>query len=98
MSDKLYEEREKIHEILDNSNRLKFLLLERYKVLPDDIKSIRVDSDNFKIDINFENEMFRFKAKGTQNVLMHDPDQGIMTMVFDPALVMGIMEICEDFS
>ncbi len=98
MADNSYEDKDKINEILNTSNRIKFLLLDKYKVSLNDIKSIRVDSDNFKVDINFENNMLRFKAKGTQNALMKDPEQHIMTMVLDPALAMGVMEICEDFA
>ncbi len=98
MSDKLYKEKGKIKEILSSSNRLKFLITETYGVAIDDIDNLRVDSDNFKVDVNTLNTMYRFKAKGVQNVLLKDNSTGNMKMALDPVLAQAIHEICNDFS
>lgn len=96
MPDKTYSSPEKIQDILSESSRLRFLLTERYGLKLSKIDSIRVDSDNHKIDIRSGDTHLRFKAKGTDAVLMKDPETGIMKMVFDPALAQGVLEIVHD--
>jgi hypothetical protein len=97
MADNNYSDKEKIKEILTLSSRLKFLLIDNYKIDINAITSIRVDSDNFKIDVNVGEKMYRFKAKGTDSVLLTDPTNGSMKMEFDPALAQGVYNICDDY-
>lgn len=93
-----YEEQTKIREIISTSNRLNFVLSDKFKVTPNEITSIQVDGDNFKVDIFSKEILYRFKAKGTDSVAMKDIETGGMKMAFDPALAQGIYEICEDFA
>jgi len=62
-----------------------------------DITSVILDGDNFKIDVYVGSELFRFKAKGTEYVLVKDPEQGIMKMEFDPAMAQSIYRIIDEF-
>ncbi|MGB0522407.1 MAG: hypothetical protein ACPGJS_05575 [Flammeovirgaceae bacterium] len=98
MADIIFDQREKIEEIINESNRLRFLLLQHYKITLADISAIRVDSDNFKIDVYSNDVRLRFKAKGTENVLLKDPASGIMKLTFDPALAQAIYEITSDYA
>ncbi|WP_242038990.1 hypothetical protein [Anabaena lutea] len=72
-------------------------ILFTYKISPEDIISVRVDGDNFKIDVNTETEMFRFKAKGLDSVIMKDVKTGILQLTFDPALAQGIYNIVDEY-
>ena len=98
MADTSYTDKGKINAIIALSNRLKYLLMEKYKIDLDTITSIRVDGDNDKIDVHVGEEYYRFKAKGIHDVLMKDPEKGIMVMELDPALAQGIYEIVDDFA
>jgi hypothetical protein len=98
MADISYEERNRIDAILSESSRLTFVLIDKYKVQPSEITSIRVDSDNFKIDVRVGEEVLRFKAKGTDSVIMKDPEAGILKLTFDPALAQGVYNIVDEFA
>jgi len=98
MADINFENRDKIIEIIKESNRLQYLLTHHYKLALDDIIAVRVDSDNYKIDVQTVSTRFRFKAKGTENVLLKDPSSGIMKLTFDPALAQAILEITHDYA
>lgn len=98
MADINVENRDLIEEIIKESSRLRFLLLQHYKLTLADVTAIRVDSDNFKIDVQTANVRLRFKAKGTENVLLKDPASGIMKLTFDPALAQAIYEITSSYA
>ena len=97
MMDRVYTEKNTISEILRLSNRMRFLLMDQYKVKTDEIVSIRVDSENKKVDINLPEKLLRFKAKGVKNVLIPNIKTGGLSFTLDPALAMGIYEIIGDF-
>ena len=88
----------KINEIINTSSRLKYLLNSTYQISIDDIVSVRIDSDNFKVDVNTEMETFRFKPQGLENVIMKNIETGILQLTFDPALAQGIYNIIDEFS
>ncbi|TAF10599.1 MAG: hypothetical protein EAZ77_02955, partial [Nostocales cyanobacterium] len=90
MADISFTDKNKIAEIINTSNRLKYIILFTYKISLEDIISVRVDGDNFKVDVNTETEMFRFKAKGLDSVIIKDVETGILQLTFDPALAQGI--------
>lgn len=98
MADKQFTDPSIIQEIIQSSARLKYLVTQKYQVALEDILSIRVDGDNYKIDIHTTPETFRFKAKGTDQALVKDPNTGGMALVFDPALTQGIYEIVQDYA
>ena len=98
MADISFTNREKIQEIINTSSRLKYLLTFTYKISLDDIVSVRVDGDNFKIDVNTEEDMFRFKAKSVDNVIMKNPESEIMELKFDPALAQAIYNIVDEYA
>jgi hypothetical protein len=87
----------KIQEIIYESSRLRYLLSDRYKLPIAEINSIRLDSDNFKIDLYTKDTFFRFKAKGLENVLVTNPDTQSMDLQFDPALAQAVYRIIEEF-
>ena len=92
-----FTDRENIEEIINTSGRLKYLLTYTYKVSIDDIVSVRVDGDNFKIDVNTKEEMFRFKAKGVDSVIMKNLESEIMELKYDPALAAAIYNIVDEY-
>ena len=93
----VYTSPEKISEILQLSSRLRYMLSQHYHVQVDDIVSILIDGPNHKIDIQTKTTQLRFKSKGTQNVLLPDPERGHLMMTLDPNLAQSIYEIIEDF-
>ena len=97
MADICFTNREKIQEIINTSSRLKYLLNFTYKISIDGIVSVRVDGDNFKIDVNTEADMFRFKAKSLDNVIIKNPESKIMELKFDPALAQAIDNIVDEY-
>lgn len=98
MADVDFSTSEKIEEILETSMRLDYLVTQKHGLSVEDITSIRVDSDNYKIDINTEDSMLRFKAKGTERVLMPNAETGVLQMVLDSELAQGIYAIVEGFA
>ena len=99
MSDITYDSPATIADILSLSSRLRYLLQTTYNLATEDILSVRVDGDNFKLDVYYaETAMFRFKAKGLDNVIMTNPETGVMTLELDPALAQGIYRIVEDYA
>ena len=88
----------KIQEIIYESSRLRYLLSDRYKLPISNIQAVRLDSDNFKIDLYAKDTFFRFKAKGLENVLATNPDTRSMDLQFDPALAQAVYRIIEEFS
>jgi len=99
MADKIFEDMDKIQEILGMASRLKTVLKEKYKILPQDISSLKIDGDNFKIDISTKKgAMIRIKAKGTDTVLASNPDNGTMVMQQDPALAQCLFRISDEFT
>ena len=96
MSDTTHHNPETIARILAISSRLKYLLKVTLQIDLSTISSIRIDSDNVKIDIHTD-RLFRFKAKGLQHVLLPDPETGSLKMDFDPALAQGIYAIVDEF-
>ncbi|AFZ27444.1 hypothetical protein Cylst_5428 [Cylindrospermum stagnale PCC 7417] len=97
MADISFTDKSKIAEIINTSPRLKYLLAFTYQISLDDIVSIRVDGDNFKVDVNTKTDMFRFKPKGIENVIMKNPEIGILQLQFDPALAQGIYNIVDEY-
>ncbi len=97
MTDISFSDRSQINEIINTSSRLKYLLIFIYKVAINDIISVRVDGDNFKLDIYTKKDMLRFKAKGLENVIMKNPDNNILQLTFDPALAQGIYKIVDEY-
>jgi len=98
MTDISFTDRDKINEVIDTSSRLKYLLKFTYQLSLDDIVSVRVDGDNFKVDINTENDMLRFKPQGVENIIMRNPEAGILQLTFDPALVQAIYNIVHEYA
>ncbi len=98
MRDITYDNPATIADILSLSSRLRYLLQTTYNIAPDDITSLRVDGDNYKIDVHTETDMFRFKAQGLENVISKNPETGVMSLEFDPALAQGIYSIVEDYA
>ncbi|MDX2304045.1 MAG: hypothetical protein NW226_14660 [Microscillaceae bacterium] len=98
MADLMFEDKSKIEEILATSSRLKYLVTQEYGIKPDEILYVRVDGDNFKVDIETHMAMYRFKAQDTEHVLLKDAETGVMKKEFDPALAQGIYEIVHDFA
>jgi hypothetical protein len=92
-----FTDKNKIAEIINTSKRLKYIILFTYKISLEDIISVRVDGDNFKVDVNTETEMFRFKAKGLDSVIIKDVETGILQLTFDPALAQGIYNIVDEY-
>jgi hypothetical protein len=97
MADITFTDKNQITEIINTSNRLKYLILFTYQVPIEDIVSVRVDGDNFKIDVETEEETLRFKAKDLDNVIMKDIETGILQLKLDPALAQGIYHIVDEF-
>lgn len=97
MTDISFSDRSQINEIINTSSRLKYLLIFIYKIAINDIISVRVDGDNFKLDIYTKKDMLRFKAKGLENVIMKNPDNNILQLTFDPALAQGIYKIVDEY-
>ncbi|NJK35243.1 MAG: hypothetical protein HC919_09935 [Oscillatoriales cyanobacterium SM2_2_1] len=97
MADILFADREKINEIINTSGRLKYLITATYQISLDDVVSIRVDGDNFKIDINTDTDMLRFKPKDLENIIMKNPGTGSLQLTFDPALVQAIYNIIDEY-
>ncbi|TYQ30545.1 hypothetical protein [Pseudanabaena sp. UWO310] len=97
MTDISFTDRDKIYEVIDTSSRLKYLLKFTYQLSLDDIVSVRVDGDNFKVDINTEKDMLRFKPQGIENVIMKNPETGILQLTFDPALAQAIYNIVDEY-
>ncbi|MBD2695193.1 hypothetical protein [Anabaena catenula] len=98
MADISFTDKSKIVEIINTSSRLKYLIVFTYKIPLEDIVSVRVDGYNFKIDVNTETEMFRFKAKGVDSVIMKNIELGILQLTFDPALAQGIYNIVDEYA
>ncbi|WP_071190741.1 hypothetical protein [Trichormus sp. NMC-1] len=97
MAEISFTDKNKIAEIINTSNRLKYIILFTYKISLEDIISVRVDGDNFEVDVNTETEMFRFKTKGLDSVIMKDVETGILQLTFDPALAQGIYNIVDEY-
>ncbi|MFM6137713.1 MAG: hypothetical protein ACKO3K_03070 [Cuspidothrix sp.] len=97
MADITFSDKNKITEIINTSSRLKYLIKFTYQISLEDIVSVRIDGNNFKIDVETETEMFRFKAKGLDNVIMKDVETGIMQLKFDPALAQAIYNIVDEY-
>ncbi|WP_016951634.1 hypothetical protein [Anabaena sp. PCC 7108] len=97
MADITFTDKNKITEIINTSSRLKYLIKFTYQIPLEDIVSIRVDGNNFKIDVETDTEMFRFKAKGLDNVIMKDIKTGIMQLTLDPALAQAIYNIVDEY-
>ena len=98
MTDISFTDRYKISEVIDTSSRLKYLLKYTYQLSLDDIISVRVDGDNFKVDINTEKDMFRFKPQGVEDVIIKNPETGILQLTFDPALAQAIYNIVDEYA
>lgn len=87
-----------IQEIIYESSRLRSLIAEIFKLEIKDISSIRLDSDNYKIDIYTNETYFRLKPKGQEDILLTNPETRILEMHFDPALAQAIYRIINEFS
>ncbi|NJL15036.1 MAG: hypothetical protein HC913_19905 [Microscillaceae bacterium] len=98
MADVSFEDQEKIKEILKTYSRVHYLVTQEYGIPLEAVLSVRVDGENGKIDVNTADTMLRFKAKGSENALVSDPETGGMKMVFDPALAQAIFEIIQDYA
>jgi len=96
MKDQTFEAPARIAEILADSGRIRFVLAETYGVAVDAVTSLRLDGDNFKIDIWAAERMIRFKAKGTDRILATQPGGG-MAMQYDPALAQAIFRLVDDY-
>lgn len=97
MADISFSDRERINDIINTSSRLKYLLMFTYKIPLDDIISLRIDSDNMKIDIYLKTDMLRFKVKDLENVIMKNPENSILQLTFDPALAQAIYNIVDEY-
>lgn len=98
MADVNFDDSVKIQEILESSSRLRYLVTHTHGLGVEDITSIRIDGDNYKLDVNTATKMLRFKAKGTDRVLAPNAETGNLEMLFDPALAQAIYGIVEDFA
>jgi hypothetical protein len=98
MADKRFEDPDTIGAVVDTSSRLKYLLTSTYGIGLDEIEAIRVDGDNFKIDVHAAGQMLRFKAKGLDHVLAKNPESGALELKLDPALAQAIYNIVDDFA
>lgn len=87
-----------IQEIIYESSRLRSLIAEIFKLEIKDISSIRLDSDNYKIDIYTNETYFRLKPKGQEDILLTNPETRILEMHFDPALAQAVYRIINEFS
>ena len=87
-----------IQEIIYESSRLRSLIAEIFKLEIKDISSIRLDSDNYKIDIYTNETYFRLKPKGQEDILLTNPETRIFFFFFDPALAQAIYRIINEFS
>lgn len=97
MTDTSFTDKDKITEIINTSGWLKYLLTSTYQISLDEITSVRVDSDNFKVDVNTETDVFRFKPQGLENVIMKNPELDILQLTFDPALAQAIYNIIDEY-
>ena len=97
MATNSYTSSEKIQEIFSLSSRLRYLLNQHYSIKSQDIRCVVIDGDNVKLDIETPNKRLRFKAKGPQNVLLPNPQNGQLVMTVDPALAQALYEIASDF-
>ncbi len=86
-----------IQEIIYESSRLRFLLAETFRLPLEEIDAIRLDSDNFKIDIYTKLTYFRLKPKGPENILITNPETRVLEMQFDPVLAQAVYRIIEEF-
>ncbi|MCS6813620.1 MAG: hypothetical protein NZ772_08635 [Cyanobacteria bacterium] len=93
-----YDDPATLADILSFSSRPRYLLQATYNITPENITSLQVDSDNYKIDVHTEAETFRFKAQSLENVIMKNSETGEMSLEFDPALAQGICSIIEDYA
>jgi hypothetical protein len=98
MTDISFTDRDKIREVIDTSSRLKYLLKFTYQLSLDDIVSVRVDGDNFKVDINTEEDTLRFKSQGEEHVIMKNLETGSPQLTFDPALAQAIYNIVDEYA
>ena len=99
MKDIRIEQPDTIREIIHSSSRLRYLLCDQYGVAPQQICAVRLDGDNFKIDVHTQGgQMLRFKAKGFDHVLRKDPESGMLKLEFDPALAQAVYEIISDYT
>ena len=86
-----------IRDIIYESSRLRFLLAETFRLPLEEISAIRLDSDNFKMDIYTKLTYFRFKPKGLENILVTSPETRATELQFDPALAQAVYRIIEEF-
>ncbi|MBD3885791.1 hypothetical protein IFO70_29185 [Phormidium tenue FACHB-886] len=98
MPDVSFTDKSKITEIINTSSRLKYLLKFRYELSLDDIVSVRVDGHNFKVDVITETDMFRFKAKDMEHVILKNPEHDVLQSVFDPALAQAIYHLIDEYA
>lgn len=98
MADVTYTDRAKIEEILRASSRLRYLVTVTYAAPLEAIEPVRVDGDNVKVDVTAGGRTLRFKAKGTEQCLVPDPEHGGVRLALDPALAQGLHEIVGDFA
>lgn len=82
-----------IQDIIYKSSRLKQVLTEFYGIKLNEISAIRLDSDNFKIDVFTQDNYYRFKPKGFEDILITNPEIRNMELKFDPALAQAIYRI-----
>lgn len=98
MADVMVTDRAAIEDIVGMSSRLRYLLTVSYAIAPETISAIRVDGDNFKIDVHAGDEIYRFKAKGLEEALLKDPETGGLKLVLDPALAQAIYAIVGEYA
>lgn len=96
MADLSFDDPAKILAILRGTKRLQFVLTDNYKVPLESVTKLRVDGDNVKVDVWVGERMLRFKAKGTENVLVPDAAVGGVTMKLDPWLAQELYKVVEE--
>ena len=98
MADRMIEDAALIKGIIDEHPRLKYLLQFEYKVPLERIKSLRLDGDNNKLDVNAD-RLYRFKALDSMDVLrpkFASPD--VMERALDPALAQAVLVAIADYA
>jgi hypothetical protein len=87
-----------IAEILIQSSRIKFLLLDRYNISPEEITKVIIDGENRKVDFRTETTNLRFKMKEEQHVLLPAAHNvRILEIALDPWRWHNIAEIIHDW-
>lgn len=95
MRNQIFEDADRIADILGDAPRLRYVLAEGHGIAADAVTELHLDGDNVKLDVWVGTRVVRFKAKGTQHVVATQPGGG-MAMFLDPALAQAIYALVDD--